>query len=134
MASFSTLILPIAALCGVVILLPWLLLPRSSTSHRRLAGVILATALTTWIAGALILAPLHAALNGGLGTEPLPILALHYLARSSRFAMLWGPLLALVWLIRAQEMNRRVGLKMVEGKPRGFGRTEAAMQRSMEGK
>ncbi len=115
MASFSTLILPIATLCGVVILLPWLLLPRSSTSHRRLAGVILATALTTWSSGALILALLHASLNGGLGASAPLDLALQYLARSTLFAMLWGSLLALVWLIRAQEMNRRVGLKMVEG-------------------
>ena len=112
MANFWNLIMPIATLCGLVILLPWLLLPRDSTSQRRLAGVILATALTTWIAGALILATLHAALNGGLGAEPPPSLALQYLARSTLFAMLWGPLLALVWLVWAQEMNRRIGLAM----------------------
>ena len=112
MASFSTLILPIATLCGLVILLPWLLLPRGSTSQPRLAGVILATALTTCCAGALILAFLHASLNGGLGAASPLSLALHFLARSTLFAMLWGPLLALVWLIRAQEMNRRIGLTM----------------------
>jgi hypothetical protein len=38
-----------------------------------------------------------------------------FLSRSALFAMLWGPLLGFVWLVNSQEMNRWIGLKMMDG-------------------
>lgn len=110
--NIRNVILPFAAMCGIVVALPALLLPHGGTSQRRLAAAILLTGGVTWVAGALILALLHAALNGGLGEGSALDLARNFLARATPFALLWAPLLALVWLIRAQEMNRRVGLAM----------------------
>ena len=30
------------------------------------------------------------------------------------FALLWGPVLGFVWLVKAQELNRRLGMRMVD--------------------
>ena len=111
-------ILPMVLLCGLVILLPGLLVPRATLSQLHLALGITLTAVLTLLAGAALSAFLYAAINHGVLSQVLqsPIdRTTFFLGRSLLFALLWGPLLAFVWLVKAQELNRRVGLRMGEG-------------------
>ncbi|MBL9054289.1 MAG: hypothetical protein JNN02_11220 [Tabrizicola sp.] len=111
-------ILPMVLLCGLVTLLPGLLVPRATLSQQHLALGIALTAVLTLLAGAALSALLYAAINHGVLSQVLqsPIdRATFFLGRSLLFALLWGPLLAFVWLVKAQELNRRVGLRMGEG-------------------
>ncbi|NJS40718.1 MAG: hypothetical protein HC783_18895 [Rhodobacteraceae bacterium] len=63
-------------------------------------------------------AGLYAAINEGVwaGVLAAPVeRAGFFLGRSALFALLWGPLLGFVWLVKAQELNRRLGMRMVDG-------------------
>ena len=115
-------ILPLALLCGSVVLLPGWFAGQGNLSHRVLGWAVAKTATVSFVLGALMLAGLYAAINPGayamLLTAPVER-AGFFLGRSALFAMLWGPLLGFVWLVKAQEVNRRVGLKMVDGEGKG---------------
>jgi hypothetical protein len=102
-------ILPIAALVVLSVVLP-ALLAGPTMSQVRLAVVMLATALAVWSVGAAIMALLYAQANGA-ATGGI----WHYLERSGLTGLLWGPVLALVWLMRAQGVERRKGLLMGRG-------------------
>ena len=63
-------------------------------------------------------AGLYAAINEGVwaGVLKAPLeRAGFFLVRSALFALLWGPVLGFVWLVKAQELNRRLGMRMVDG-------------------
>jgi hypothetical protein len=110
-------ILPMVVLCALVVVLPGWFSRRDTWSQRALAFAVVKTALVTFAAGALIAAGLYAAINEGMHQQILrdPVgRATFFLGRSALFAMLWGPLLACVWLVRAQELNRRIGMRMVD--------------------
>ncbi len=115
-------ILPLALLCAAVVLLPGWFAGKGNLSSRALGWAVAKTAAVTFVLGAVMLAGLYAAINPGayamLLTAPVER-AGFFLGRSALFAMLWGPLLAFVWLVQAQEVNRRVGLEMVDGEGRG---------------
>ena len=115
--GFWNTILPMVALCGLVAVLPNLFVKGDNLSQRRLAGAIAKTAVLTWIAGALFAALLYAAVNAGVREDFIrhPFeRANFFLGRSALFAMLWAPVLGFVWLVKAQGINRRIGLKMEE--------------------
>jgi hypothetical protein len=60
---------------------------------------------------------LYAAINDGVvaGILAAPVERVgFFLGRSALFALLWGPVLGFVWLVKAQEMNRRIGMRMVD--------------------
>jgi len=115
-------ILPLIALCGSVVLLPGWFAGKGNLSARVLGWAVAKTAAVTFVLGAVLLAGLYAAINPGayamLLAAPLERVGF-FLGRSALFAMLWGPLLGFVWLVQAQEVNRRVGLKMVDGEGKG---------------
>lgn len=110
-------ILPLVGLCALVALLPGWFAGRGNLSQAVLTRAVVKTALVTLVVGAGLVAALYAAINEGVWAQitaaPLER-AGFFLGRSALFAMLWGPLLAFVWLVKAQEMNRRIGLKMVD--------------------
>jgi hypothetical protein len=110
-------ILPLVGLCALVALLPGWFAGRGCLSQRVLAWAVVKTALVTLVAGAGLAVALYAAINEGVWAQitaaPLER-AGFFLGRSALFAMLWGPLLAFVWLVKVQEMNRRIGLQMVD--------------------
>ena len=111
-------VLPLALLCGSVVLLPGWFTGKGNLSPRVLARAVAKTAAVTFALGAVLMAGLYAAINPGACAMLLaaPVeRAEFFLGRSALFAMLWGPLLGFVWLVKAQEVNRRLGLKMVEG-------------------
>lgn len=109
--TFQNTLLPLGFLMALVILLPWAL-AGARWSQSRLAVAIVATALVAFAAGGLWLAFDVWRLQG---VWPGVSRAGELLGRSAWFAMFWGPLLALVWLVRAQGIERRKGLAMGRG-------------------
>ena len=107
-------ILPLAVLVALAVVLPAILAGRT-LSQGRLAAMMAVTLLVVWGAGAGLMLRLYAQINDGafLGVWAS-------LERSTLMGLLWGPVLALVWLMRAQGVERRRGLLM------GRGRDEAA--------
>ena len=109
--TLQNTILPLGLLMALVILLPWAL-TGAAPSQPRLALAICVTALAAFAAGALWLAFEVWRLQGVVpGLSRLG----EFLRRSGWFALFWGPLLALVWLVRAQGIERRRGLAMGRG-------------------
>ena len=101
--------LPLAVLLVLAVGLP-AVLAGSTLSQPRLAAVMIVTGLSLWSLGAAILAFQYDRANGAL-TDGLWV----YFQRSSLMGLLWGPVLAVVWLMRAQGIERRRGLLMREG-------------------
>lgn len=111
-------ILPLAGLCALVAWLPGWLAGRGNLSQARLSRGVGVTALVALVVGAVLAAWLYAAINEGVwaGVLAAPLeRAGFFLGRSALFALLWGPVLGFVWLVKAQEMNRRLGMRMVDG-------------------
>jgi hypothetical protein len=111
-------ILPLVLLCGLVVLVPSWLVGRGNLSQARLLRAVGVTAVVALVVGAVLAAGLYAAINEGVwaGVLAAPLeRAGFFLGRSALFALLWGPLLGFVWLVKAQELNRRLGMQMVDG-------------------
>ena len=111
-------ILPLAGLCALVAWLPGWLVGRGNLSQARLSRAVGVTALVALVVGAGLAAGLYAAINEGVwaGVLAAPLeRAGFFLGRSARFALLWGPVLGFVWLVKAQELNQRLGMRMVDG-------------------
>lgn len=110
-------ILPMALLCGLAVLLPAWFAGRANRSQAVLGRAVVTTAVAVFVAGGGLAVALYAAINDGVlaGIVQAPLERVEFfLGRSTLFAMLWGPLLAFVWLVKAQEMNRRNGMRMVD--------------------
>jgi hypothetical protein len=111
-------ILPLVLLCGLVVLLPSWLVGRGNLSQARLSRAVGVTAVVALVVGAGLAAGLYAAINEGVwaGVLAAPLERVgFFLGRSALFALLWGPVLGFVWLVKAQELNRRLGMRMVDG-------------------
>ncbi|MFN5998668.1 MAG: hypothetical protein ACK47C_20610 [Paracoccaceae bacterium] len=111
-------ILPLVLLCGLVVLLPGWLAGRGNLSQARLSRAVGVTAVVALVVGAVLAAGLYAAINEGVwaGVLAAPLERVgFFLGRSALFALLWGPVLGFVWLVKAQELNRRLGMRMVDG-------------------
>lgn len=109
-------LLPIAVLMGLAVLLPWPFGRAIGNSQGRLAAIMLAVAADLVLIGAAILWLLTTAEDPAAALAPLD-LAL----RSVRLSLAWGPVWALVWVIRAQGIERRRGLAMGRDKGAGEG-------------
>ena len=110
--SVTNTLLPLAALAGLAVLVPWVLLPRATLSHRTVLLVMAASALLLALAAAGIILS-SAMAEGG---DPLasfrtaPRVALHNLARPVGLSIfLWGPILLLVGYFQAIGVERRRG-------------------------
>lgn len=106
--TFSNGLLPLALLILLAVILP-AFLAGSTLSQRRLTGAMLVTTVVVWGAGAGVLALQYWQANGAVLAGVAA-----YFARSAAMGLLYGPVLALVWLIRAQGIERRRGLLMRE--------------------
>ena len=104
--NFANGILPLTILLVVAVALP-AVLAGQTLSQGWLAVSIVLTGLVVLATGAAIMGVLYARLNGGAFPGLWPSVE-----RSALFALLWGPVLALVWLMRAQGIERRRGLLM----------------------
>jgi len=100
--------LPLAALTALALLLPLVTVPRATRSQRRLALGIALSAGITLVAGAGLFALLYGAGGGA------PRLAA-VLRGSGLAALVWAPLLALSWFVRAQGVEARRGEDIARG-------------------
>jgi hypothetical protein len=120
-------VLPLALVLVAVIGLPWLLTWRRGRSQRALLVAVIVTALAALVLGAAILfaqyARLDPAQSGLFAADPVGR-GLFFLGRSALLAMFWAPVLALVWIMRAQGVERRKGLEM----GRGDGKRDGVME------
>ena len=105
---------PVLGLLAVVSVLPGVLAGKG-VSQRRVFGAVCVTGFVLWVMGAVVFAVQYQALGtdviGDFATWPLHTAGV-YLRRSLWFAMFWGPMLAFVWLVLAQGVERRRGLAM----------------------
>lgn len=99
-------ILPLAVLVLLAVVVP-AVLAGPTLSQGRLAVAMGVTLLVVWGVGAGVMAWLYARVNGGAFPGVWASLQ-----RSALMGLLWGPVLALVWLMRAQGVERRRGLLM----------------------
>lgn len=110
-------ILPLAGLCALVAWLPGWFAGAGCLSQRVLVWAVVTTAVVALAVGAVLTVALYAAINDGVvaGILTAPVERVgFFLGRSALFAMLWGPVLGFVWVVKAQEMNRRIGMRMVD--------------------
>ncbi|QBF33165.1 hypothetical protein [Thalassococcus sp. S3] len=110
--SFDTITLantglPLILVGLAALLVPRLFVPRETRSHRRLAGGITMSAGLLLVLSGVLLALFDdrdfsagAAIAGTFG------LMLYYLQSALGFALLWLPILALVWFGMAQRVER----------------------------
>jgi hypothetical protein len=105
--GFENGVLPILAVAALAVLLPMPFGRFIGLSQARLALIMAASALDLILASAALLAVLTLAEDPGAALDPLA-----FLERGPKFALAWGPVWALVWLVRAQGIERRKGLRM----------------------
>jgi hypothetical protein len=100
-------LVPVAGLMALAVLLPMPLARFIGDDQRRLALIMVASLADLAVAGALVLWLVTRAEDPLAAEAPLV-----FLARSVKMALAWGPVWALVWLVRAQGIERRRGLRM----------------------
>ncbi len=109
--------LPLVVTALLALGLPALLTPAMTLSQSDVMRGIGLSALLILILGWLLFAGLYALSGKPVATaiEAAPLWSvLFFLKRSAALALLWAPLLGLVWLIRAQGVEERRGLAMSE--------------------
>ena len=103
---------PLALLGGLAVVLPRLLVSGATRSQRVVAIAILLASLLLLVAGAVVFAVIYAASGvsvwAALAEAPLAT-AWFLLGQSLVAAVVWGPVLALVWFGMAQGVERRKG-------------------------
>ncbi|MCL4187762.1 MAG: hypothetical protein KJZ85_09145 [Rhodobacteraceae bacterium] len=100
--------LPLAGLAALAVAALHALTPRATRSQSRLAAAAAGAAAVTLIAGAVLFGILRGLRPAGLADAPSAT-AFALLRASAGAALVWGPLLALGWLMRAQGVERRRG-------------------------
>lgn len=105
--GFENGVLPILAVAALAVLLPMPFGRFIGDSQARLALIMAASLVDLILASAVLLAVLTLAEDPGATLDPLA-----FLERALKFALVWGPVWALVWLVRAQGIEKRKGLRM----------------------
>lgn len=118
--SLADIFLPVLGLAALAVVLPVVFVPRDTRSHVRVSISALTSALILLVLGAILFAVFyqmrgHDVLTplstNGLGT------AWFFLIRSAQAALIWGPVLAIVWFSLAQRVEKNRGVaKMNEGR------------------
>ena len=104
--------LPLVLLVGAAIILPQIVSRRETRSHLVVMVVIGVTVLSLIIAGAVIFAAIYAAQGAGVRAafgENALATVLFFSRLSAKFALAWAPILALVWFVMAQAVEKRRG-------------------------
>jgi len=115
------LTLPLGLMAALAVLFPRALTPRRTLSQRRLALSVALTVVGLVLAGMLLFADLYAR----QGAQIVPALRddtgatlVRLFWASLQAAIVWGPVLALTWLVMAQAVEKRRGQDAArKGKP-----------------
>lgn len=105
--GFTNGILPILGLIVLTIWLPSLLAGWIGNSQSRLTWIMLMVAVDVTLVAAALLAILTVDIDASARAEPWDLIQ-----RATRLSVAWGPVWALVWLVRAQGIERRRALTM----------------------
>lgn len=107
--GLTNTVLPLVGLGACAGVLPWILVNRKSRSHSEVAVVIWATAGIMVLLGAAVFAVLYALgginVAGALATAPW-VTTQFFLGRAGFAALVWAPVLMLVWLGLSQRVER----------------------------
>ncbi len=119
--GFANTGLPLGLLLLGALLLPRLFAGPATLSQARLALAVLASAAALLLLGAAIFALIYLAggvsLAGPFSVDPAGV-ARFFLGRSAAAALFWGPILVLVWFVRATGVERRKGQEIARrGRP-----------------
>lgn len=110
--------LPVAGLVVTAIVLPRLAVPTDTRSHYAIAGSVLATAAVLLAAGAVVFASVYAIgsadITNAVATHPYTT-TLFFVRLSAMAALVWIPVLALVWFTMAQAVEVRLGEDIARG-------------------
>lgn len=105
-------LLPLALVALLAVLLPEGLASSRSLSQRRLAGAMAVSAGLILLTGAVLMAALYvwqgSEVVAGFSAYPFAT-ARYFMAASLWLVPFWAPLLALVWVIKAQALEGRKG-------------------------
>ena len=108
--TFTCGILPLTLLILLAVILP-AILAGQTRSQIRLTLAMLTTTALVWVAGAGIMAWSYYQANGSLSAGIWP-----YFQRALPLGLLYGTVIALIWLVRAQGVEQRRGLQMRDGR------------------
>lgn len=103
---------PLLILGVLAVLVPRVLCPRSTRSQAALAAVVGVSAVVITVLGAVVFGAIYAARGISVGAaiaEAPAATMLFFLRQSGLAALVWGPILALVWFSMAQGVERRKG-------------------------
>lgn len=110
--------LPLLILAVLALVLPRLFASRATRSQRSVSVSILISSICLLICGAAVFAGVYgyrgAGVGAALGEAPF-VTALFFLRLSAMAALLWGPVLALVWFGLAQGVEARRGEDIMRG-------------------
>ncbi|MGJ8584367.1 MAG: hypothetical protein ACSHXD_09770 [Marinosulfonomonas sp.] len=110
--------LPVAVLALAAVLLPGRFVAANTRSHQAVVIAIALTALVTILLGAAVFAMVYwlsgAGVAAALSDAPLAT-TLYFFRLSLMAALLWGPVLALVWFSMAQSVEKRRGQDIARG-------------------
>ncbi len=110
--------LPVILLVVLVASLPRLILPAGNLSHQALTIAVAITAIAALVAGAVIFAVIYGAggvdVGAALSEAAAPVIGF-FLRLSALSALIWGPVLALVWVALAQGVEKRRGQDTARG-------------------
>lgn len=112
--GFGNTLLPLVILAVVTAVLPYMLTPRGTRSHKRVAFAIGATAVTMVAVSGLVFAVLDTRELPDGGATGAVVIARFYMSSALGTVAVWGPVLALVWLGLAQRVERRRGEDMAQ--------------------
>ena len=108
--------LPLVLLVGGAIILPRLISRRKTRSHLVLMLAIVSTALCLIVFGAMIFTTIYVLQGTEVSaafSENAPATVVFFLLLSTKFALAWAPILALVWFVAAQAVEKRRGEDIV---------------------
>ncbi|MGR3343444.1 MAG: hypothetical protein ACU0DI_09520 [Paracoccaceae bacterium] len=104
--------LPLLLLVGGAIILPRMISRRDTRSHLVVMMAIASTALCLIVLGAIIFTALYVLQGTEVSaafSENAPATVVFFLRLSAKFALAWAPILALVWFVAAQAVEKRRG-------------------------
>lgn len=113
-SAFVNMIIPIAVMAAAALALPYLLTPRETRSHKRLVLSMAATALVLILLGPILYVVFDPRdIYDAASLAEMRVIGRIVFVESLTAAIVWVPLLFLVWIGRAQQVEKLRGQDML---------------------